>query len=246
MMPAAAGRPAEAYRRLVQLLDNTEAPDEVCLRLYWLLAAMPELDPSQSPCHWLAEALVHTRLTGPAMEWYARALADDPLEATRPHGERLLQCPAAAGDRYRLLTIRWRALSRLKRPQRIVADLDQLRGGLKRENPDVWGQVLLLAATQLAWFRTEWGMEEAFPVVCEECEELAELSVSFAEQLLRIDQLTDVVQGWQAMKADRTLPKHWQELVFLTWTQDHATASRALRSLLSTIAADPMKALSVV
>jgi hypothetical protein len=95
---AVSNQPSEAYSRLIALdCDRPESPD-LALRLYWLLALQPELDPERSRHDWLAAALTRARLATPALELYKRELETNPdAGLSAPYGQ-LLKVDAASGN----------------------------------------------------------------------------------------------------------------------------------------------------
>ena len=60
------GRQTEAYSELAGLAGDWPENADVPLRLYWLLAVNPLLDPDRTRHDWLAAALTRSRLRGPA------------------------------------------------------------------------------------------------------------------------------------------------------------------------------------
>src|SRR5947199_304059 len=76
-----ADREAEAYSGLAELARARPDRADVPVRLYWLLALDPQLDPRRTRHDWLALALARSGLRGPAAELYRRELAADPHRA---------------------------------------------------------------------------------------------------------------------------------------------------------------------
>lgn len=139
----------DAYANLARLSDTVSGPD-VCLRLYWLLAVRPPLDPGRTRHHWLAEAVVRSGLRGPAAELYRRELEADPAALGAGY-DRLL---TATADPAALLTIsRWRlaAAGRTNGYGRILADLTALRSTLPPRDEPGWLGLLTAAAGWAAW-----------------------------------------------------------------------------------------------
>lgn len=159
---ARSGRPKEAYVRLLALRDRRETLGEVCVRLYWLPTVEPDLDAERIPCDWLVEALLANRLCGPPLELYRYEVANNRNEVLSQRCDHLLDCNAMPASMADLLDFRWRALSYLRRWDRIVADLPRVREKTAYDDEETWARLLLLAMDQLAWFTGEREAEEAF------------------------------------------------------------------------------------
>ncbi|MBA4064902.1 MAG: hypothetical protein C0501_14545 [Isosphaera sp.] len=104
----AATDPAAAYSRLVELGQARPDDPGPALRLYWLLAVRPGLDPDRTRHDWLAAALTRGRLSGPAAELYRREVAADPDRALHGPYRRLTE--AADASSHAVLQIAWRRL----------------------------------------------------------------------------------------------------------------------------------------
>jgi hypothetical protein len=91
-----AGDRAAAYARLAELAAARPADPDPALRLYWLLALDPRLDPDRTRHDWLAGALARSRLGGPAAELYRRELSADPEAALFGPYAQLLELSEAA------------------------------------------------------------------------------------------------------------------------------------------------------
>ncbi len=104
----AATDPAAAYSRLVELSQARPDDPGPALRLYWLLAVHPTLDPDRTRHDWLAAALSRGRLSGPAVELYRRELGADPDAALHGPYRRLTQVPDAPP--HAVLRVAWARL----------------------------------------------------------------------------------------------------------------------------------------
>ncbi len=121
---AVAGDWAAAYTALVVLSDAHLDRADLPLRLYWLLALRPTLDADRNRHDWLVAALTRARLTGPAVELYARELAADPHALTTPY-LRLLELADVPADRV-LAVARLRLAVADRRWAAVEVDLDVL------------------------------------------------------------------------------------------------------------------------
>jgi len=242
---ARSGRPSEAYARLLALRDRRESISEVCVRLYWLLTAVPDLDTERTPCDWLVEALQATRVSGPPLELYRNEILNDRNEILSQRCDRLLDCDAVPGATADLLDFRWRALSYLRRWDRIVADLPRVRDKTAYDDEKTWGRLLLFAMDQLAWFTDAPEAKEAFDACHREIEGLSHLHASLDNELDKMDLLLELVDGWRRLRRAVNIPKAWNDLVPLSWTQTFDVVRPHLMPMLKRIAEKPIEALEI-
>ncbi len=111
---ATSGRPAEAYSRLAELSRARPERTDLALRLYWLLAVHPSLDSERTRHDWLAAALKHSHLSGPAVELYRRELDANPEAALFGPYLRILEVDASPA-----------ALLSLARPRLVAAGVNR-------------------------------------------------------------------------------------------------------------------------
>jgi hypothetical protein len=123
---AAGGELHAAYARLVDLATVRADSPAVPLRLYWLLALRPALDPTRTRHHWLAAALERGRLSGAAADLYQRELEADPDGALFGPYARLLDAGAAPGPLLRVARMRLAAAGAARALVRVEVDLDAL------------------------------------------------------------------------------------------------------------------------
>jgi hypothetical protein len=122
---AVAGDWGAAYSALVGLAASHPEHADLPLRLYWLLALRPALDPERTRHDWLSRALAVAQLSGPAVELYARELASDPEAALCAPYLRLLELPGAPTARL-LHLARTRFAAAERRWAAVEVDLDAL------------------------------------------------------------------------------------------------------------------------
>jgi len=240
---ARSGRPKEAYVRLLALRDRHEVLSEVCVRLYWLLTAVPDLDADRSPCDWLVEALQANRISGPPLELYRNEVVNDRNEVLSQRCDRLLDCDAVPEALADLIDFRWRALNYVRRWDRIVADLPRVREKTAYDDEETWGRLLLLAMDQLAWFTDKQEAKEAFDACHREIEGLSHLHAGLDNELDKMDLLLELVDGWRHLRWAVNIPKAWTDLVPLSWTQTFDVVRPHLMPVLKQIAEKPMEAL---
>src|SRR5207248_2846462 len=127
------------------------------LRLYWLLALDPALDPGRPAAAWLAEALTRGGMTGPALELYRHELDERPAEALEA-GTALLAAPAPAARLAEVAEARvWAAGRRkLRDSRRVSADfLEVVRRGWTEPFPAV-RPLLVTVMDQMTARPQEW------------------------------------------------------------------------------------------
>jgi len=142
---AVAGRDGEAYAGLVDLARAIPDRVDLSLRLYWLLALNPALDPDRTRHDWLATALTGARLQGPAAELYRRELEADVGGALGQPYAGWATAGAAVTD---LLTVaRWRvaAAGRCQDYAAIESDLAALKTRLTGRDEEGWLSLLVTA-----------------------------------------------------------------------------------------------------
>ncbi len=235
---AAAGDEAGAYAALADLHRRRPDRPDLPLRLYWLLALNPDLDPDRPAADWLATALRQTGLTGPALELYRRELDERPAEALTA-GERLREVAAAPERVAEVLTGRAKAAVRLKRWDVLRADLAAARERVRPWDEAAWLGLQLTALDGLAW---EAGDPLAGALMAEcrrEVEDLQHLAVRQPEAFDRLDFLLAATAGWRDAKEEADLPPALIELLPRAWARPYAEARPLLVRVLEQVGAAP-------
>ncbi len=154
-------REPEAYRALVDKEAQFAGRRDLCLRLYWLLVAWPELDTSRTACDWLARGLRFSALGGPLAELYRREIDAEPTEAFSSRCTDLLASDAEPGRLADLLDWRWAAAERLDRDELILGDAERLRPLFRQSAEDAWARITLSAIDKLCWSRSPYYRSQA-------------------------------------------------------------------------------------
>jgi hypothetical protein len=239
------GEPADAFAKLVRIHQRCGGSAEACLRLYWLTVAAPQVDSRHGPCHWLTEGLRLSRLEGRLRELYRRELASNPQEAASERCGALLRLEAPVGAVADLAKWRWRALGQIGRWDLLLADLPVLRPRIVYDAEETWGRLLLAAIDQLAWSEAPQAQQAA--VVCrQELDSMNHLHGALDRELDRLDLLWEVAAGWRRLRVAVAVPRHWSDLVPLSWTRDYARIRPKLLPVLKEIAQDPFRALGLM
>jgi hypothetical protein len=214
---AARGQPELAYAGLQEIRRREPQRTEAAVRLYWLSLIFPELDRDRRPIDWLWGDVDTCGLTGPVHELLRRELDRDPSEAVRPEFARMIR---ACGPTAVLLDFygwRWQAAGQLQRHHVILDDIEQLRSGVAPTDAQLWGQLLLLALDHLAWMR-DTDAKDAFARYVEEAEHVPLAGPSAHDELTRLDLLVEAARGWRKLAQRRQVPRHWVQVIPLTWT----------------------------
>jgi hypothetical protein len=229
---ALAGRKAEAYRSLVDLVGQGAA-DDVCLRLFWLLTARPDLDRERSPNEWLTRGLEAGGLSGPVWELYRRALAADGEEALSPRCARLLGKPADSGELVELARFRWLAAARAQRWDVPAADLQALRETLPASERVAWARVWSAAYDHLAW--SDASAAHALAGQClHSLRSLQSVAAEVGELQQRAIRLRDLAAAWRRLRPEPEVPPALLALVPLSWSRPFLEVRPRLLEFLAT------------
>ncbi|OWK47295.1 J domain-containing protein [Fimbriiglobus ruber] len=231
---AVGGAEAEAYAGLVE--QSRYEPDrvDVPLRLYWLSALNPSLDPTRTRHHWLADALARSNLRGPAVELYRRELETNPDQALYGPYDRLLSVPAVPRDLLTLARCRIVVAGREGRGGAIKSDLAAVKDRVRDYSDSEWLGLVVAAA--------DWGVWTPGGVVEEVCRtELAGLK--YLE--LNHGGLFDRVEDGQAVAAavlkSKSLPLELVAVVRAFWAGSAVPGRRVMDAAISVIESDPAR-----
>jgi hypothetical protein len=227
----AEGREAEAYTGFVGLASARPDRADVPLRLYWMLALSPDLDPTRRRHDWLGAALRAARLTGPAVELYRRELEAGPKGALSGPYRQLLSSPAEIGTVLAVARMRVAAAGRCRFWKALHRDLSVLRGRVPAG--DEAGLLGWLVAV-LDW--CEWERPDPLHTACrDELSTLRHLGLSHAGWFDRVDELRKLAPAWR--EGERFgLPYPVLDLIRVGWANggwlppaDVAAAAAAVR-----------------
>jgi hypothetical protein len=226
----------EAYSRLIDLDRARPHNPDLALRLYWLLAIQPGLDPARSRHDWLLASLTRSRLSGPALELYKRELeANSETGLFEPY-TRLLEVDASGGN------LMWIARQRLG-----VA-------GLKRSWAAIDIDLCVLSERAAKLDEVAWlsflvgvmgyvGFDQPAPIY-ERCNDLLaglrhlELRESWAFDQIEEQQQMARVWRWAAIA-----PTQVREVVRDAWVAPTEGWKKAMRRAAAWVANDPVSAL---
>jgi hypothetical protein len=223
---ACAGDLDQSYYQLKEMHAANAGDNELAIRLYWLLAVDPSLDPVRHRCDWLVAGLHAHGLTGPCRELYFREIDDDPYEALQPRYESLLREPVVPRVLYDFVIRRWQSAAHYSNYAVIVADMKLLRPRLSRDDEETWVLMLLAAADQLAWFRPSPARAH-FVTCCNEIENYRHLHMRLGESLARLDHLRELSSHWHEHFRDLG---EFGELIPALWNQSPWLVRRRLLS----------------
>jgi len=212
---AVAGEEAEVYRQLMQRSEGYPGDTDLMLRLYWLLALTPELDPERNPCDWLVrvclqvEDLAHfaSFIVATLLPSRPRRCRSDSHDSHQPDGF------------WRLADFvewRWTALAQLRPLDILAEDVPALRERLLREGEETWLRLLFLIADRVAWV----GQTEAvdlFVRVKKEIESHDHLASRLGWCFDRLDYLEVAALSWRYLEQLESVPPEFLQLMPLTW-----------------------------
>ena len=229
------GDDARAYVGLIDLQRRRPERADVALRLYWLLALRPTLEPVQSPLSWLVTALRASGLSGPAVDVFRQELDDRLIEAAGRHGAFAGITRSAVSTRRAGLLAAGLAAGRLKRWDVFADDLARLRPRVLAHHEELWLQVQLAAMDHLAW---EVGTPVAGELLINcrrELDDLGHLAVRFPDAFDRLDYLLTATAGWRQARDQAEFPGELIDLLPLAWPQPSTTVRPLLLKVLEQI-----------
>lgn len=215
--------------------------DDVILRLYWLLRAVPAVDPEQDPCHWLALGL-RRNWNGPCRELYLREIERRPAEALGERFTALLECAVPLFTLADWLDWRWQAAGCLGHWLVISMDLQTMRPRFCGHDDLTWARLLVNASNQVAWVLAP-GAEALFEQWAAELEQMTHVHALF--DLSRLDMLRDLSSGWKRL-FNPAIPNALHRLIPLSWTRPFAEVRPALLALLADLVASPETSLMML
>jgi hypothetical protein len=234
---AAAGHEARAYAGLAGLFRRRPDQADLPLRLYWLLALEPDLEPGRDPSSWLADALRLGRLGGPATELFRRELDERPAEALAA-GEALLAVEAQTDHLAAYLSARIAAAAQLRRWELVRSDLDRGRERVRPTDEVSWLRLVLAAIDHLAW-----AVDDAAVDLLADCrrevESLSHLAVHHSQAFDRVEYLLTAAKGWEALRRDGVVPPELLDLLPAAWVRPFPAVRPLVAELLSQVAAAP-------
>lgn len=233
------GKLGEAYRELTLVAGGVSAPEEVYLQLYWLLDSSPELDPERLPVDWLVRGLLHhgpraARLTA----LLTRQAALDPELVVGERVQPLLSSRVPPTLLPSVAASRWRAARVLGRWKVISTDLASLRGWLPRLRADIWSQLVIAAAMNLAWAQDAW--QGRFKLLKAEAEELARNDFESGDDPALIEYSARAAWGLDRLRDEHSFAPELHDLLRLTWDHPTPSARRHLMAHLADVAANPV------
>jgi hypothetical protein len=240
---ACAGEEAAVYRRLVELHEQRPGNQDVCVRLYWLLALSPELEPRRSPCDWLVQGLTANGFQGTLRELYRRELAEDSHEAISDRCTRVFRQVSSPGQLVDLAEWRWQAAVRLGHWQRIDDDLEYLHGQLARDEDETWVRLLISASEHLAALEGE-GPHDLIKECLKQIKRYDHLHTRLADSLDRLDFLLEVANGLRKLRRQALAPQTFLLTVSASWTHPFHDVRPLLLEYLAQAAKYPDLALS--
>jgi hypothetical protein len=235
---ASRGLESDAYRSLRDLYEQYPTSAELCLRLYWLLRIVPEVDARRTPCDWLVTGLRANEMTGPLRELYRREIAENSANAHDDAATSLLMDLAGSPQVVDLADWRWLAAARLQCWDWIMADVKALRRPVSQADSERWFHLLLLALNHLAWAPTPEARRRTARYF-EEAYEHEELHLRLRGEFDRLEQLQHLSSNWHALNQQRELPAVVAYLISVAWGRPDGDVRPRLEAFVAEVADNP-------
>ncbi len=230
---ALSGQEAEAYRGLVDLAEQSGATEELCLRLYWLLKARPDLDRGRSPNEWLVDGMRAGGFAGASWELYRRALASEAEEALSPRCARLYVATADPNALVELARLRWLAAARAQRWDVPGADLKVLHEQLPASERVSWARLWGAALDHLVWSDASAARELAGQCLYS-LRSLQSVQPEVGNLQQRAIRLRDLAAGWRRLRSEPEVPPPLLALIPLSWSRPFSEVRPRLLAFLAT------------
>lgn len=237
---ACGGRPAIAYERLAQLVQQQAGRAELYTRLYWLRKLFPEVDARREPADWLVQGLLATGQAGPLRELYREEVADDPDEALSERFERLLDAPLSAGPLADLLEWRIQAAVRRQRWDILEANLERFRARFALDEEQLWLRLLFTLADGVAWARDAAGVR-LLEVCRQEIRHHEQFASTMPHSFDRFDLLLEASAGWSMLHDHNHVPVSMLHLLAASWSRPFAEVRGPLMEVLESMARTPQR-----
>lgn len=231
---ACTNQEAEAYEQLRRLQEAHREEVEVYLRLYWLLALMPELDRGRGPADWLFAGIRAAGLSGQLRELLRREIAEFPGLALR---DELLHSTSNLSALLDLLEWRWQAARQRSQWTVISDDVARLHERFLREDEEAWARLLLLAIDHFAWAHGDSYRARVAGWV-KELEQSIHLHGRLSSEMDRLDFLLALSQAW---RGSTQLPNHpsFHALIRDSWTRPPGDLRATVQEYLALVVQDP-------
>ena len=237
---AVSGEEARAYDGLRRLHDLHPERPALAVRLYWLLAVNPELDPASKPGDWLAVALRVSGLSGPSLELYRRELEAHPIDALGPAFAGILEADAGPYRVGQVAAWRWRAAAKVGRWDVIRADLPAARERVAPEE-EAWVQLLFAVLDELVWEAGRGPAGVLLGEVLGEVKRHEHLALRRPDGFDRLDFLQEAAAAWRKVCDRRRLPADLLRLLRDGWSLSFAEVRPLLLRVLADMERSPQE-----
>jgi hypothetical protein len=213
---AVAGEEDSAYRRLREVHERHPGRQDICVRLYWLLALSPVLDSNKAPFDWLIDSVQRTGWCMPVAELVRREVEAEPALALGAGYQTLIDASGQSDVLLAVLQWRWQAASRLGRWEIIPADVEALRKQILEQGEEAWARLLLRGYNYLVWAKDE-PVTEAAARYSSEIDGLQHLHGRLQQEFDQLESLRDLTAGWHALRRHAEAPQDVLALVRGCW-----------------------------
>jgi hypothetical protein len=234
---AVAGDEPRAYTALRDWLGRGDAPADVPLRLYWLLALRPDLDADRPAAAWLAEELARTNFGRPAVELYRREL--DESSAALDVGKTLFDVPARPEALAELAALRLTAAIAHGRWNVIGDDLAAVRDKVRPFDEPAWLRYCFWALDELMWHAGRPGVDKAVAELRGELDAAGGQSAKYGDAFDRLEFLQAMTANWPALRDDENVPAALRELLPRAWNRPYAAVQKSLAEVMERVTLAP-------
>lgn len=237
------GDEAKAYQTLLRL--HVEAPGNarVGVRLYWLLALVPQLDRDRTACDWLVACSRRGGFTGPLRELYRRELVASPDEARSARCAELIDALPPATALLELIEWRWRSVGQAGEATEVIRDdLARLRERFLAADEEAWARLVFTAIGQAAYCDTP-SAHDLMTLCRRELASLEHLHLRLAADFDHCDLVRKIAAQSRPLLRGAPWRAELAALVRASWVAPIETLRPRLASYLAAVAARPRKAL---
>jgi hypothetical protein len=216
---AVSGGEEPAYRRLKELSERHPGRPDIYLRLYWLLALAPALDPGRGPFDWLVDGVRRAGWSGPVAELVRREVRADPELGLGTGYRTLVDESLRPGLVLAVLEWRWQAAARVGRGEQLPADVEGLRARVRDEGDEAWARLLARAVNYLSWMEDEPSAAAAARYN-QEIDTLNHVHARLQEEMDHLEALRELAAGWRRLRMHPQSPAEVVAVVRACWLFD--------------------------
>ena len=239
------GKVPEAYRQLVELIDQTPDRADVYVRLYWLCVIYPGIDSDRPAVEWLSRGLDQCGVRGLLFDLFIAEVQDVPEEVSTTRFQKLMGRTASTEQLIPLVRLRWEMLCRASRWADILEEFEQVRDRLRSKDELGWLRLLVDLVSWLAWDRTDAAATDLQTIAKHEIRSLEHLALHNSYYFDRIDLLEALIESCTVIRGAANWPTDFLELLRDGYALPMTHIIRRFEKLLQHIHTEPVRWLSL-